>query len=415
MALFNDRLTAFDEINLLLKDYFKYNKKKYICIESGGDISLQKIISRYKKLDSKGKFSDIIELKLKNIDKLISIKQLPINVEEKENMFNINYNIWRELYNYKKTSTLVKKKICPNLQLYYGYFICNTCKFKNKRIKDSMCLLIVKEYSDKTFKEWIIEYIKSDKYKKLKSNVKVLFWKNIYFQILIALYSIQKYYYIIHGDLHWDNILINEIKSDGHWLYNINNTKYYIPNLGFQLYITDFGKSINFSKFNIIVKNNENYNDLSKSFSNTDEAGLVCGIDYNIMNIYKWIETDYSMNIDNIIPKTILDMLKDIKFKYINKFPNKLIKMYMLNFLNECIGKSNTNGIKKCTNINDITVGNIVIYNDKYSSISDIDGFNIKVIIKLDPVKEITVNYKKLHIVTDKISCKYNIIDTFNV
>lgn len=66
-------------------------------------------------------------------------------------------------------------------------------------------------------------------------------WYNAYFQIIIALYSIKKYFNMTHLDLHPENILVQKIKPGGYWEYIINNDHYYVPNLGFKIYILDFG------------------------------------------------------------------------------------------------------------------------------------------------------------------------------
>ena len=51
----------------------------------------------------------------------------------------------------------------------------------------------------------------------------------------------QKYFNIIHGDLHSLNILIYKVKEGGYWKYVINKKTYIIPNLGWVVLITDFG------------------------------------------------------------------------------------------------------------------------------------------------------------------------------
>ena len=412
----NYRIDLYDKVYNILKPYFENNKKKYICLDNNGDISIRKIIKSIKTINSTGKFSDIDTVILKTIDEAISVKKIPITLEEKENIYNTDFAIWRELKNYKLTSKLVKKRICPNLQLYYGYFICNMCEFKNKRLKRGNCLLIFKEYSDTTYHQWILDTIKKDPYK--KNSKKKLFWKNIYFQILVVLHTIQKYYYIIHGDLHWDNILINNIKEGKYWLYIINGIKYYIPNMGFQLYITDFGKSINFSKFNLIIKNSYNeYNSLVASLSSSDENTLVCGIDYNITNIYKWLEVKYEYDLSKIFPLEIINMLKDIKFKYRNYLPENVIKLYISYFLNNNIGKNTDNILKKYTSIKDIIIGNIAVYNNMYVCIIDIDRYNVTIITNKNNLKEKKLYFKHLYQIPsqDQLDSDYDIIDIFRI
>lgn len=66
-------------------------------------------------------------------------------------------------------------------------------------------------------------------------------WYNVFFQITVAIYAVQKYFNMYHLDLHTYNILIKKIKKGGYWTYTINNKIYKLPNLGFQIYIADFG------------------------------------------------------------------------------------------------------------------------------------------------------------------------------
>jgi hypothetical protein len=40
----NNRLDLYNSNYDKLKEYFKYNKKKYICLDNAGDMSLNKII-----------------------------------------------------------------------------------------------------------------------------------------------------------------------------------------------------------------------------------------------------------------------------------------------------------------------------------------------------------------------------------
>ncbi len=91
------------------------------------------------------------------------------------------------------------------------------------------------------------EFVKSDSLRNfLKKNKnidkKVIF--NIFFQILSALHVLQYQFNMIHADLHFENILISEVKPGGYWEYIINGKKYYIPNLGYQIYLNDYGYAI---------------------------------------------------------------------------------------------------------------------------------------------------------------------------
>lgn len=73
----------------------------------------------------------------------------------------------------------------------------------------------------------------------------------ILFQIISALYTMSKKYNMYHYDLHFNNILIQKItkpNSDsidksGHFIYKIDEYTFYIPNIGYRIYINDYGFS----------------------------------------------------------------------------------------------------------------------------------------------------------------------------
>jgi len=66
--------------------------------------------------------------------------------------------------------------------------------------------------------------------------------KNILFQILTSLSSLQRYFGIIHNDLHMGNILLESNEHTGYLEYINSGKQYYIPN-NLLVKIIDFGKS----------------------------------------------------------------------------------------------------------------------------------------------------------------------------
>ena len=46
-----------------------------------------------------------------------------------------------------------------------------------------------------------------------------------------------------HNDLHWGNVLVFEVRPGGCWEYKIDDTRYYVPNLGFVFVLWDFGRA----------------------------------------------------------------------------------------------------------------------------------------------------------------------------
>lgn len=134
-----------------------------------------------------------------------------------------------ELAAMKMINQLVLSKVCPNFILNYTWRfksrsgICddlypNVAYFFNEYISDSQ-----------TFTEWV----KGDR------GTEELY--NAYFQIIYSIYTLQLKLNMTHLDLHTDNIIVQKIPKGGYWEYTIDETTYYVPNLGYIFYINDFG------------------------------------------------------------------------------------------------------------------------------------------------------------------------------
>ena len=134
----------------------------------------------------------------------------------------ITYNILHDKC--KKCNNLIKNK----LNMYS-----NLCKNINKYLK----LQVLSDTSIHIYKEYI-EGEFDEIFKSTQSNI---FWLSLLFQILYALLCSNKYLDVINFDLHLNNIFFQKIPSGGHWIYIINNIKYYIPNLGYVFIIADNG------------------------------------------------------------------------------------------------------------------------------------------------------------------------------
>ena len=133
-----------------------------------------------------------------------------------------------EIISYKLINELIIQKICPNYSFnYYIGFLENRRQMIDK-------IYFYNEYIN--FGDLEI-FLKNKKY----SNQILL---NILFQIMISIIGIQKYFNMIHTDLHLNNILVQQITPGGYWIYKLNNVKYYLPNLGFVILMHDFGFSL---------------------------------------------------------------------------------------------------------------------------------------------------------------------------
>ncbi len=117
------------------------------------------------------------------------------------------------------TNQLVFQKICPHFVLnYYWDFEKQTLYSVNEFINHT------------TYYDWL---------KLVKANENLVI--NSFFQIMCGILAIQRYYGMLHTDLHASNILVHKVKPGGYWSYVIDDKRYYLPNLGYIILINDFG------------------------------------------------------------------------------------------------------------------------------------------------------------------------------
>jgi serine/threonine protein kinase len=178
---------------------------------------------------------------------------------KKENygdMYNIQRPENTEILMIKLLSQFVVNKQTPHIVLPITTFNTSIKPFinlsKTKIINNSKFEQFIKKYENGDYyqnvsilvSEWanggdLLDYIKKN-YKKMKLKE----WKTIIFQIISVLAIIQSQYPSFrHNDLKANNILIHNIDTDintNKFLYKINNIKYEIPNIGYQIKIWDF-------------------------------------------------------------------------------------------------------------------------------------------------------------------------------
>ncbi len=145
---------------------------------------------------------------------------------------------WVEIMAMKLGTYLVRGGVCPNLPMYFKYYICNACSFENEEIVAAYktnripCLIVITEYAALgDLSHW------------LKTPRTELEWACMYFQVFVGLYAMRKYFDMTHHDLHWGNVLIHTMeKHPGTYLhYRIDGKDYYVPNIGCLFVLWDFG------------------------------------------------------------------------------------------------------------------------------------------------------------------------------
>lgn len=189
-----------------------------------------------------------------------------------------------ELASMQFLNQLVLNNVCPNYILHYKW------NFKKRTgICDDIyphTVYFFNEYIDnsQTFTKWINEQRDSD----------LLY--NAYFQIIYAIYTLQHRLNMTHLDLHSDNVIVKKVKAGGYWKYTINDTVYYVPNMGYIFYINDFGHAWipNVLK-SWFIRERYRPKNIKRNF--------------DIMNLYRSTSTKYS----NTFKKQLISIIKELK------------------------------------------------------------------------------------------------------
>lgn len=250
---------------------------------------------------------------------IFSLKMIPMNLFDLQlyldnkhkyhlNKFSIS-KLWMEIFALRWCKLLLLNHLTIHLPLSFSHIFHNSCiSLANSQflplLNITNCLdphlLLINEKADYDLKYWCSFNRTLDE------------WKSCFAQIFFGLWSLQFYSGIIHNDLHWSNILVFKISKGGGWIYQFNDTKYYIKNEGFLFVPWDFGMcSIH-----------------SHLITSSIKDPISC-IDFlKILNTPFWIQKNYH-NI--IIPKDIISYCNFIQ----NSDPNHILDILSLsiNFL----------------------------------------------------------------------------------
>lgn len=202
-----------------------FSKCKKISSGIEGIVYLAKLTKQKNdKLDQNGDLLVIKQIDLHKLKETKTVKKLMFNAQP-EDVYQLftkirifNYPSLIEIVANTLTNQLILQNICPHYVLNYNW------------IYDNNKITLYNEYA--TF---------GDFYKWSKQKHSHEIWMNALFQITVGLYTIKKYFNMQHTDFHTGNILVHKVKPGGFWIYEINNTKYYLPNLGFIFLLSDFG------------------------------------------------------------------------------------------------------------------------------------------------------------------------------
>ena len=165
----------------------------------------------------------------------IGLKVVPIETkfEKHEHPTNLEFITLKEL-----TDNLIINQICPHITYFLGLQKVSNksraIKFLNlkrleveEQIKTHSNMLISEFVEAGSLDNWVYDIYEDDE------TISDIQWKSLVFQIVYTLAIIQKKYKMMHNDLHYGNILIdNTIKPGGYFVYEIKDKKYYIFNNG---------------------------------------------------------------------------------------------------------------------------------------------------------------------------------------
>lgn len=295
--------------NIFYEAYKLHIRGDFQNLEKFNNILKKTVIEE--KIGNESKFGEVFRGKIlnKKNDKLISIKKIPMNLEDLriflKNQHNdrsiifSSTNIWREIFMLRICNKLVKMKKSIHLPMHYMHVYTSNNLFTKKVAKNGPFLYAYNELADEDLKSWSSESRTHDE------------WISCFLQIFFGLYVLQYYCGFVHNDLHWGNVLVFKVKKGGSWLYKIRDQDFYIPNEGFLFVLWDFGMTTLFSGIKECGEHPKSCQDFLK-----------------ILNTPKWIKKYYK---DVPVPRTISDLclfirsgeyksMEDMLSKVISKF-----------------------------------------------------------------------------------------------
>lgn len=253
---------------------------------------------------------------------------------KKENYGHIN-DVTRpenaELMMLKLLSYFVVNNQTPHIVLPIGTFNANIKMFvnltKNNIINSKKYEQFVKRYEEDEFhnnvsvliSEWadggdLLDYLRAN-----FTKLTVKEWRVLFFQILSVLAVIQaKYPSFRHNDMKANNILLQKIpmstNQNAVYKYSINNTEYFVPNIGVQVKLWDF----DFACIPGVIDNAKVYADWTKKINVNPESHPYYDVHYffNTLTSKNFLPnfwgTDQSGSGKSNVPKEVIDFIKRV-------------------------------------------------------------------------------------------------------
>lgn len=194
---------------------------KSVCIHYAVKVVAYPVEKGYADIDNKTRPENVELSMLKILSQFVITNQTPHIV-----LPLATFNSYIDPFINLKTNKFINNK-------KYDAFI---EKYNNKQLHNTVSILI---------SEWanggdLLEYMRNN-----LQNMDLKEWRVMLFQILSALAVIQKKYPAFrHNDMKANNILIQNIQGDNvvgnFFRYQIDNTVFYVPNIGYQIKLWDF-------------------------------------------------------------------------------------------------------------------------------------------------------------------------------
>ena len=215
------------------------------CIENNW---IDNIVSVKQKIGEPSVHGEVHLGKIHGFPKVsIVLKKIPLTRDVRKilakNIDGINIveatGIFSEIFFLYITDTMVRKNITPHVPRLLGKSICidGDCGFnRSKRHHDSNgCVILYLEKANDTLDKFLDT--------RSLSREELL---TIFLQIYIGLYIVKKSFRMAHNDLHGDNVLYYTIPKKSKLdiiQHKIGNKTISYPNIGYIMYIWDFGMS----------------------------------------------------------------------------------------------------------------------------------------------------------------------------
>lgn len=211
----------------MITRYLKKARLPKMCLNSP---SFNKLFTNIKKI-GKGKFGTVYsaKYKVKNSYLDLAIKESKLTSKE---IRKLRYQMYPKEYLYNvMVNEILRSKASPNFNFTYSITFCNSQGMRSLTMNEL-------QYTDLT--NWC-SYAKD----KRKTMEQAQF--SLHFQILQAVYCLQKEYGIFHSNICTDNILIRMIPYAPNqcWEYIVGTHTYYVPNMGAIAFLSDFALAYN--------------------------------------------------------------------------------------------------------------------------------------------------------------------------